>query len=202
MPFKLNGSIPGSNILEITFNKSGKVHYLGTYKGLFEINDIDIARISAKNGLIDNTVSDIVQTDDGICWLGTSSGLAALKNGRLYNFSGTVSKSEPLLFRKINNSVLPGKTIRDLLMDKQKNLWVATWAHGLFEVTRDSVISFGPAHGLTDPNIRYLYCDHEGVLWITTRYKGVFRYQNGTIQQFNVNDGLASNWVSTVVEDD
>lgn len=200
-PFKLNGTIPDSNILEITFNKTGKAHYLGTYRGLFEMTDTNIRRISTKDGLIDNTVSDVVQSDDGICWIGTSSGLTALKNGRLYNFSESISQSEPLPFKKIRSSNIPGKTVRDLLIDKDKNLWMATWAHGLFEVTHDSVISFGPAHGLTDPNIRYLYRDHEGVLWIATRYKGVFRYQNGTIQQFNVHDGLASNWVSTVVED-
>src|SRR5215469_11116248 len=57
------------------------------------------------------------------------------------------------------------------------------------------------APAMTDDNIRALSVGRDGSLWIATDGGGVLQYQDGRFRSFGPNDGLASEFVGAVLED-
>jgi signal transduction histidine kinase/ligand-binding sensor domain-containing protein/DNA-binding response OmpR family regulator len=94
-----------------------------------------------------------------------------------------------------------GLHTRDLLVDPDGTLWVATHT-GLYRV-RDGVSTvFRTADGLPVDRIRALHRDGDGVLWIGTYGGGIVRYADGRFRTVRAADGLAEDVVSTILEDD
>ena len=93
-----------------------------------------------ENGLPQNTVQALAQTQDGFIWLGTESGLV--------RFDGVEFET----YDRNSNPALPGNDIRALLATKDGALWIGTnaglarWKDGTFRVftTNDSL----PANGI------------------------------------------------------
>ncbi|HKK44968.1 MAG TPA: two-component regulator propeller domain-containing protein, partial [Balneolaceae bacterium] len=199
-PYKLPSSPAVKSIRKIYFDGPDTL-LLGTTHGLVMIKNHKTTEFTRADGLASNFISDIVRDEDGTYWIGTQGGLAAIRQGKIYDLTSHISEGYPRRLDLVRKSKVSDKLIHDLAIDRKNNLWIGTWAHGLFEVTEDSVIPFGTTQGLTDRNIRSLYIDHESDLWIATRYGGVFRYNGEDIHQFTKENGLSGNWVFTILED-
>ena len=68
----------------------------------------------AEDGLFQNAVYDMVQTDDGYLWLGTAAGLL--------RFDGIAF----VRYASVDEPGLAGDRISDLLIDHQGRLWIGT----------------------------------------------------------------------------
>ena len=137
-----------------------------------------------ENGLPQNTVQTIVQTQDGYLWIGTQEGLARFDG---LNFT---------VFDKENTPAFKSNDIRALHEDKQGRLWIST-SYGLVCRHNGQFNSFTVNEGLPDNSIGPLAEDTNGNVFIGTD-AGLARFENGTFKTFTTEHGLASNVIQVL----
>ncbi|MGB0065176.1 MAG: two-component regulator propeller domain-containing protein, partial [Terracidiphilus sp.] len=108
-----------------------------------------------ENGLPQNTVQALAQTQDGFIWLGTESGLV--------RFDGVEFET----YDRNSNPALPGNDIRALLATKDGALWIGTNA-GLARWKDGAVRVFTTNDGLPTNGIMALDEDTDGSLGVWT----------------------------------
>jgi ligand-binding sensor domain-containing protein/signal transduction histidine kinase len=125
----------------------------------------------------------------GQLWAGTQKGLA--------NFDGQKWK----LFT--TNDGLSENTVRAIAQDADENFWVGTenGALNLFKDGKFSTIQKS-ADGLPGNDITCLCAGKNGGLWVGTYDHGLALFQNGKWLHFSTANGLASDSISYVIEDD
>jgi ligand-binding sensor domain-containing protein/two-component sensor histidine kinase len=142
-----------------------------------------------RDGLPQNSVTSIAQTDDGYLWFGTMEGLA--------RFNGTSFSS----FNTRNTPQLGVNSVLSLLADHDGALWIGTSGGGL------SRMSKGEFRRLTLPAepeqiaVRALNRDREGDVWASTT-SGLAQFHGDSLKHlYTVADGLPSNTVYFSEED-
>ena len=108
-----------------------------------------------ENGLPQNTVQALVQTQDGFVWLGTEVGLV--------RFDGNGFQ----VFDKNSSPALPGNDVRCLLATKDGALWIGT-SDGLARWKEGAVKPYTTKEGLPGNNIRALSLLQNGDVQATT----------------------------------
>ena len=96
---------------------------------------------------------------------------------------------------------LPGSSVTSFLQTRDGTIWVGTTT-GLARLDGDRFVSFTTANGLSGNYVRYLYEDKEGVLWIGTYDSGLIRFKNGEFRAIAKKDGMFSDGVFCILEDD
>src|SRR5215213_706521 len=137
-----------------------------------------------ENGLPQNTVQAIVQTNDGYLWLGTQDGLARFDG---LNFT---------VFDKENTPAFKSNDIRSLQEDRQGRLWIST-SYGLICRHNGQFTAFTVSEGLPDNSVGPVIEDANGNVWIGTA-GGLARFENGNFKTFTVEHGLARNVIQTL----
>jgi ligand-binding sensor domain-containing protein len=74
------------------------------------------AHYSSESGLASNEVNDVIQDDEGYLWITTTNGLQRFDGVRFITFRN--KKDDPLS--------LPANYVSQMMMDKNKNLWIQT----------------------------------------------------------------------------
>ena len=125
----------------------------------------------------------------GQLWAGTQNGLA--------NFDGQKWK---LL---TTHDGLSENNVRAIAQDASGNLWIGTENGGLnlFKDEKFSTIQKS-ADGLPGNDIRCLCARKSGGLWIGTYDHALALFQNGKWTRFSTTNGLTSDSISYVIEDD
>lgn len=181
-----------------------------------------------ENGLPQNTVHAIAQTNDGYIWIGTEEGLARFDGVKFTVFDkqntpelksnyirslladrqgalwiGTAQGLVRMLNGKFTlftrDDGLPSETIHAVYEDRERNLWVAT-ANGLGLLKSGGLTTFTTKERLISGSIQALFEDADGALWIATPY-GVGRIKEGKFTNYIVRDGLGSNSVRAIQQD-
>lgn len=140
-----------------------------------------------ENGLPQNTVHSILQTQDGYIWVATEEGLA--------RFDGIGFD----VFDKQNTPQLKTNNIRGLFQGRQGALWVST-AEGLVRMLDGDVTSFTTEQGLPSNDVETVYEDREGTVWVGTS-AGLSRFRDGAFTTLTTGDGLAGRVVQALFED-
>jgi ligand-binding sensor domain-containing protein len=127
---------------------------------------------STDEGLPQNSVHAILQTDDGFLWVATEGGLA--------RFDGLNFR----VFQQSNEPAFISDDISCLAEDGRKSLWIGT-ADGLLRESNGGFERFGLDNGLPSSMILSLATDVDGsVLVLTT--KGVARVDQGKVTVLQV----------------
>lgn len=137
-----------------------------------------------ENGLPQNTVQTIVQTQDGYLWIGTQEGLVRFDG---LNFT---------VFDKENTPAFKSNDIRFLRQDRQGRLWIST-SYGLVCRHNGQFRSYTVDEGLPDNSIGPLVEDASGNIWIGTA-AGLSRFENHGFKTFTTDHGLARNLIQTL----
>jgi sugar lactone lactonase YvrE len=125
----------------------------------------------------------------GRLWAGTQNGLACW-NGQGWKMHTA-------------QDGLSGNTVRAIAEDTEGNLWAGTENHGLNLFKSGKFISYQQeAHGLPGDDISCLYTDKSGALWVGTFGHGLARFHNGNWTHYSTRNGLASNSIGYIIEDD
>ena len=137
-------------------------------------------------GLPQDTIRAITQTEDGYLWLGTDEGLARFDG---YEFAVFTKRETPL----------PSNSITALSPGRDKALWIGT-PNGLSLYRNHQFVTFTTRDGLPDNAITYLREDHSGALWIVA---GVFlcRFENGKFTRFSPSSLAPLDVIRAVYED-
>ena len=142
-----------------------------------------------EEGLPQNTVPAIVQTNDGYLWLGTELGLA-----RFDGLHFTV-------FDRRNTPELKSNAIYALLEDRQGALWIGTNGGGLTRFRDGKFQSYGAREGLAGSVVLCLHEDRSGVLWVGTDGGGLNRFSEGRFTVYDTKQGLGDNAVFAIAEE-
>ncbi|MCK0146235.1 ATP-binding protein [Arenibacter sp. F26102] len=104
-------------------------------------------------------------------------------------------------------SLLMGKNVSVMHLDKMQNLWIGTRGDGLFKVDliNEEIKTYNPTlkGGLSSNAILSLLETGQGNIWIGTRGGGLNFYnaQDKTIKSFGKNEGLLSSTISSIEMD-
>jgi ligand-binding sensor domain-containing protein/signal transduction histidine kinase len=125
----------------------------------------------------------------GQLWAGTQNGLARW-NGQDWKIYTT-------------HDGLSENIVRAIAEDAEGGFWIGTESQGLNFFKAEKFISFQAAgNGLPGNDISCLYLDRDGVLWVGTSGHGLARFYKGKWTRYSTDNGLASNSIDYIIEDD
>lgn len=161
--------LPYRKIRALMEPAQGEVDYwLGTYgNGALLYKDKNFNLISEEDGLANNTIMSIEESDDGSVWLATYGGVSRYKDGTFENI--TVQHGLP------NNGVL------DILEDQSGTLWFTTFG-GIARMSEGKIEAITAGDGLSDEVCYFIEQDDRGIYWIGTN-KGIVRFDYDIYQK-------------------
>src|SRR5712692_145191 len=119
------------------------------------------------NGLAENSVFAVYQSQDGAVWAGTlTSGVSKLKDERFVTYTTADG--------------LASNTVSAILETRDGTIWFAT-PNGLSSFSRGHWTTYATGDGLPSNSVNCLFEDSFGVLWIGTS-KGLAFFKSGRVQ--------------------
>src|SRR5467141_4308403 len=119
------------------------------------------------DGLAENSVFAVYQSQDGAVWAGTlTSGISRFKDGRFVTYT-TVDG-------------LASNTVSAILEPRDGTIWFAT-PNGLSSLSRGHWTTYATGDGLPSNSVNCLFEDSSGVLWIGTS-RGLAFFKSGRVQ--------------------
>jgi signal transduction histidine kinase/ligand-binding sensor domain-containing protein len=181
--------LSSSNVTKVISDQHGQL-WIGSYNGFmrFDSERIDIYDKKTEDLLETDGVNTLLLANDESIYLGSQgTGLLHLKNGEL-----SIIKSD-----LIN---IP-KSVRAIYQDESGNLFFGGQNTGLLTIQKDTAYIFSEAQlaGITIISIK---ADKIGGLWIGTEGRGLFYIKDDKVTNYNISDGLVSNYVSDIFIDE
>jgi diguanylate cyclase (GGDEF)-like protein len=134
--------------------------WIGSFKGLFALEDGRIEHWSREDGFLNDFILAIERGRDGTVWIGTDGGgLYALKDGRIRGIT--------------TDDGLPSMFITDIHGDPSGSLWIAT-AAGICRLKNDEFATASAADGLVGRAFFQILEDDQGFMWMTSE-EGISR---------------------------
>ncbi len=163
--------------------------WIGTWEeGLFQFQTNHFQPAPGAE-ILGQRIFALFQDHGGQLWAGTQNGLAR-RDGQSWKVFTT-------------RDGLSENTIRAIAEDADGKLWVGTESGGLNFFKARKFISYQQAeNGLPGNDISALYLDKDDVLWVGTFGHGLARLQHGRWTRYSTRDGLASNSIGYIIEDD
>ncbi|MGH9352396.1 MAG: ligand-binding sensor domain-containing protein, partial [Terriglobia bacterium] len=141
-----------------------------------------------QDGLPEDTIQAIAQTQDGYLWVGTREGMA-----RFDGFKFTV-------FDRSNTPAFGDDSVLALCETKDGVLWIGTEGGGLVRYNHGSFTSYTSKQGLTNGFVRAIHEDRHGNLLVGTDH-GLFRLQGDHFIRIDGRRGLPPISVHAIAED-
>ena len=204
--------------------------WIGTDRGISVYRDGKFARhFTTQDGLASNTVRSLFRDQDGSVWVGSDrGGLSVYRDGKftVQSFAGAKPTAAIISLHRDGQGTLwiassgglyreragrldhytkadglSADRARRVLEGPKGALWVVTSA-GLDAIRRleGGGIQFEAMIQL--PNLACGLVDHEGSLWVGSLSMGLTRLGQGHFTTYTTADGLADEYVSSVIEDD
>lgn len=102
--------------------------------------------------------------------------------------------------KEINSSHGPSNITRNIMQDKNGNIWLATW-EGIIRFDGQTFTNFTNKEGLRRFHVFAVLEDSKGNLWFGTIGAGVYRYDGKIFTNFTIKDGLANDRIGCIYED-
>ncbi|MGV8930744.1 MAG: sensor histidine kinase [Luteimonas sp.] len=173
-------------IRRIVVDKEKSV-WIGTLAGLNRLKDGKIQSFSTSDGLPNNEVVNLFLTADGTF-------LVKTRNSEIVRWNQ--DRFEPWLIPDV-----AGRAVRDALLDRNGNYWVASGTEGLIRFREQKLARFTTQHGLSSNEVACLYEDRDGNLWVGTTSGGLERFKDGSFTTYAKEEGLSSDQANSVFED-
>lgn len=140
-----------------------------------------------EQGLPENAVYALVQTDGGYLWVGTEDGLV--------RFDGIRFKA----MEAASSGRLDSNFVRALYQDSRGDLWIGTYGGGLSRLRGRELVTFTTNEGMASDKIFAILEDGRGSLWVGTD-AGLNKMTMGRLSTITTRDGLASDRVFSICE--
>ena len=141
-----------------------------------------------QDGLPEDTVQAIQQSQDGYLWIGTTSGLLRFDGSHFH------------LYNHANVPALADNSIFCILAAHDGSLWIGTEGGGLVHFKDGVFHAYSQAAGLSNGFVRSLLEDDQGRLWVGTD-NGLFRMARGKLQQVDTSPYTSVLAVHAIIED-
>ena len=176
-----------TRINSLCFDREGSV-WLSTGKnGLIRITGSSFENYVTRTVLGNERINIISQAGSKI-YIGSDDGtVEVLENG--------VSTALPI------STSLHGTGIRDIYVDKQNTIWLASYAGVLIKSnTKERLLTM--SDGLPALDVRVIFADKEGYVWVATRSGGIAKMKNEkVVAVYDKKHGMPSNHILSLDED-
>lgn len=132
-----------------------------------------------EDGLPQQTVQAVAQTQDGFLWIGTTGGLLRFDGSRF------------VTFERGNTPAFHENSVFSLMSGRDGTLWIGTEGGGLIRMKDERFRQFGAADGLLDGFVRTVLEDKSGTIWIGTD-NGLFQLASSKAERARRIDGTAA----------
>jgi signal transduction histidine kinase/ligand-binding sensor domain-containing protein len=129
----------------------------------------------------------ILQSPDGVTWIGTASGLLRYENGLVKWFGEKDGLKVP--------------DVRTIVQDRDGTVWFGMLGGGLGRLKNGRLEQFLKNDGLSSDYVQCLHLDADGALWIGTYGSGLDRLKNGRFDKITSAEGLPNNFICAIEED-
>jgi ligand-binding sensor domain-containing protein/signal transduction histidine kinase/CheY-like chemotaxis protein/HPt (histidine-containing phosphotransfer) domain-containing protein len=225
-----SGPFANSDLRSLMEDDEGSL-WIGSYGvGLFRLHDGKFLTAGEPEGLQGNLTWVVTPRKAGGVWVGTDGGLSSYVDGHFHHVDGPRSHESirvRALLEDAQNQLwvgtdgagvyrigrdgiavfdqhngLSGDSVTALLEDRQQRLWVGT-NQGLDLIEHDRIQSMQSRLDASSPSaVHLLYEDHGGNLWVATEADGLFVVGAHDTRHLSVADGLPSDWVISIHEDE
>ena len=186
-------NLPGGDHREIFEDQAGNIWITTFGIGISRFDGFTWTIYTFGDSEPDNRVG-ITGEVDGQLWITTGGGNDPSGDRRLFRFDG----EEFTLLTTMDR--LNARSIRDLLVDRQGNVWVGT-DRGLRKYTPDGW-DFVSIPGLDELAIVVIFEDREGILWFGSSGRGLFRYDGSAWQNFfSKSEVVSGSFISSIFQD-
>jgi len=173
----------GSNAWSVLVDKNQNVWAGTSGEGLFRFDGATFQPVFQAANIGPKIFSQF-QTRDGTVWFGGQNGLASF-NGADWKIYSTADD-------------LPSYPIHALAEDANTNLFIGTDGGGVFSMSAGKISSINAPV----KDVSCLLVDHDGILWAGTSGHGLARFSGGQWTAFSAADGLASDDIGYLIDDD
>lgn len=182
----INEGLPKDGITALAADNEGNL-YIGTAsKGIFikpsnsdKIRSFYFAQNSSAN------IIHSLKLDGNTLWAGTNAGA----------FSFSLPGNNPKIFDTTHG--LPHNSVRNIIIDAQKKVWVATKGNRIFSITDQKHIQVADI----ELDFSTIVADKKGRMWAATMGHGVILLKNDTLLQFTSDEGLLNNFCYSLAFD-
>ena len=176
-----------TGILSIAQSRDG-TFWFGTSKGAYRVANGQTTLLSTEQGLSHNTVRAIHEDRRGDVWIATDFGLNRVhRNGEIESFAGRGGLG----------------TDYAMAIDESSDghVWIATGG-GLAEWDGRAFRLHSAPRALPSNRLFALKADDDGTVWITTDGDGLVRFRNGRSETITTRDGLPTDKILSVADDE
>lgn len=221
-----NGLV-NSQVLNVFIDRENLL-WVATAGGVSKLTSPVFVNYTQTDGLKSDYITALFQKDDSTIWIGTKGqGLNAIQNGVvsevpgfdkevfteircIINFAGAywfgsrnglvqVKGDKQRAFT--TDDSLSGISVRSMAVDDSNRLWVAT-NKGIVRMEEGKAFKPEKIKKLQYHSFWGMYKSHDGAMWFSSYHAGLFRYFNGNVQHYSSEDGLASDNLYWITEDD
>ena len=155
--------------------------------GLGVLRSLTFTNLTVRDGLAGSYLLSVTQGENDSIWAGTNgAGLSRYSHGHFQSLT--------------TEQGLSSNVVLALAQGSGGTLWVGT-PDGFDAVRNHKVIrAYTTADGLPDDFVRSLHVDPQGALWIGSR-RGLTRFYKGQFTTFTQLDGLGSNLIGAMLQD-
>ncbi len=184
--FNIQAGLAQSQVTCLFQDQKGYL-WIGTYGGgVSRYDGFSFTNYTEADGLVNNLVSTIVGDSRGRVWIGTSKGVSIFENEEF---------STQLIDRSRFNT-----DITKIIEINNNTLLLGT-CNGIIQYQSGKFTPFSIPEDFNIGKINDLLLSDQGQLWIATDGNGVFMIERDQVAQIQMNNGLPSNYVNALDED-
>lgn len=191
--------------------------------GQFEYN---LQSYGLKEGLSSQFVNDIFQDDLGYFWIATQSGVYLFDGVNFELLKGDLATSETVCIRQTKDGAiwlgtnteglyrytfdstqhfvkeLPSKTVRNLFIDKDDNLWILT-AKGVVKFDGENFLPISDSKNYFEKGVLCVDQAQDKSMWFGTQGNGLIKLENdSTFSYFNKeNANITDSYIFSILSE-
>ena len=174
--------LPSRQISSLLFDSEDNIWLATKRGGLAVLRKSNFINISTENGLSSSFVNTISQLKGGTMAIGNDNGTVDLM------------QFDEISQMQLKTS-LTNVSIKDILQDKQENLWIATY-RGIIKVNKQGEQLFTTSDGMLSNSPRCMFEDKSGNIWIGANDGGILMIRpDGSKKTYSTDNGLSDNYV-------
>ncbi len=185
----------GEYVVETFQDSKGNLWFGTLEKGVAKFDGSKLVYLTIEDGLPSNRIVNIIEDDAGNLWFGTGTGLSKFDGKIFTNFS--------------EKDGLCSDMISQLLIDSKGKFWIGTWG-GVCTFDGTQFKKFPIPYPVIDTKTNQdtkdwtteITEDQKGNIWFGRDGYGASKFDGNSFVHFTTKDGLNSNNVQSIVEDD
>ena len=174
------------NVRSLLVDREGTLWAGTNERGINRISPRVVESVSTAEGLAGKNVYPILEDDAGGVWIGSFTGLAYYKNGKITNYA----RRDGLLY----------EVVQSLFLDRDGRLWIGS-VGGIEVMENGKFTDYTEKLGLSVGEVEFwdIHQDRAGVMWLATK-KGLIKYTDGAAEILTTADGLPTDDVRIIHE--